>query len=155
MTIPVDIHRIRLQTVPRIVILDVARRIGASFRPLRIVLFGSYAYGDPTPDSDVDMLVIMDTDLSETDQAVEIILVIEPRFGLDLLVRTPRSLDRRLALGDPFLREVVERGEVIYEPDSPTLRRAHSAMECPKLAGPSSRAWTDAARSRQSPIDQT
>lgn len=116
MAVAADTHHIQLRLVSRGTILDVARRIGTSFRPLRIVLFGSYAYGEPTPESDVDMLVIMDTALSEIDQAVEIAQTVEHHFGLDLLVRTPESLDRRLALGDPFLREVVERGEVIYEP---------------------------------------
>jgi hypothetical protein len=51
----------------------------------------------------------------ETDQAVGICQAIEYHFGLDLIVRTPAVLARRLALGDPFLREVVRQGEVLYE----------------------------------------
>lgn len=112
----VEARPIKLQLVPRDAILDVARRIAASFRPHRIILFGSYAYGEPSPDSDVDMLVIMDTELGEIDQAVEIAQTVEHHFGLDLLVRTPATLEHRLALGDSFLRDVVVHGEVIYEP---------------------------------------
>jgi len=111
-----DVQEIRLRLVPREAILDVARRIATAFRPRRIILFGSYAYGEPTPDSDVDMLVIMDTALGETDQAVAIAQTVVHHFGLDLLVRTPTNLEQRLALGDPFLREAVDRGEVLYEP---------------------------------------
>jgi uncharacterized protein len=96
------------------------RQIVARFDPERVILFGSYAHGRPRPGSDVDLLVIMDTPLREVEQAAAICQGIEYRFGLDLLVRTPATLARRLALGDQFLREVIERGEVLYE-------RAHGA----------------------------
>jgi predicted nucleotidyltransferase len=101
--------------VPSAAIADVVRQIARRFRPDRIVLFGSYAYGDPRPESDVDLLVVMDTVLRETEQAVDILQHVDHRFGLDLVVRTPESLARRLAMGDPFLAEVCERGRVMYE----------------------------------------
>jgi predicted nucleotidyltransferase len=85
------------------------------FQPQRIILFGSYAYGIPNEDSDLDLLVILDTPLNETEQAVRICQAIHYDFGLDLIVRTPRTLTKRLALGDPFLREITEKGRVLYE----------------------------------------
>jgi predicted nucleotidyltransferase len=93
----------------------VVHEIVARFRPHKIILFGSYAYGTPTKDSDLDLLVILDTPLNETEQAVRICQAIHYDFGLDLIVRTPQTLNKRLAMGDPFLREITERGRVLYE----------------------------------------
>jgi predicted nucleotidyltransferase len=93
----------------------VVRQIVDRFQPDRIIVFGSYAYGVPQPDSDVDLLVVMETPLRDLQQATLICQSIDYDFGLDLIVRTPAGLKGRLALGDPFLREVVERGRVLYE----------------------------------------
>ena len=103
------------QQIPQEVIEDVVCQIAEQFRPQRIVLFGSYAYGHPRPNSDVDLLVVLDTSLREAEQAVRICQAIDYHFGLDLIVRTPATLERRLTLGDPFLREVIDRGRVMYE----------------------------------------
>jgi predicted nucleotidyltransferase len=101
--------------ISRRVIEDVVRQIVDAFQPQRVILFGSYGRGQPGPESDVDVLVVMDTALRETEQAVRICQAIEYHFGLDLIVRTPETIARRLALGDPFLREIVTSGEVLYE----------------------------------------
>jgi predicted nucleotidyltransferase len=93
----------------------VAEQIAARFQPDRIILFGSHAYGQPHPGSDVDMLVVMETPLKEAEQAARICQRIDYHFGLDLIVRTPATLNRRLALGDLFLREIVDQGIVLYE----------------------------------------
>ncbi|MCL4505874.1 MAG: nucleotidyltransferase domain-containing protein [Chloroflexi bacterium] len=93
----------------------VVHQIVARFHPSRIILFGSYAYGAPSADSDLDLLVVLDTPLKETEQAVKICQAIHYDFGLDLIVRTPGTLTRRLELGDPFLREIIEKGKVLYE----------------------------------------
>ncbi len=71
--------------------------------------------GKPRPESDVDLLVIMDTALKAKEQAVSICQAIEYHFGLDLLVYSPARLAERLALGDPFLREIIQKGKVMYE----------------------------------------
>src|SRR5262245_56036861 len=85
--------------VPMAVIRRFARQVAARFRPEKIVLFGSHAYGRPHADSDVDLLVVMDA-RNELDQAVRIRLVVDYNFPLDLVVRTPRNLAWRLAEGD-------------------------------------------------------
>src|ERR1700674_1995761 len=73
-----------------------ARQIVERFQPDKIILFGSYAYGTPTPDSDVDLLVVMPT-RNQIEQAVRIDEAISERgFPLDLLVRTPKVLAQRL-----------------------------------------------------------
>jgi uncharacterized protein len=94
----------------------VAQHIADRFQPGKIILFGSYAYGHPKPESDVDLLVIMDTPLRSRQQRLEISRALSPRpFPLDVIVRTPRELAERIALGDLFLREITTRGKVLYE----------------------------------------
>ena len=90
--------------------------IARGFHPHKIVLFGSYAYGNPTPDSDVDLLVIMDrTRLRGERMSVRILHSIPRDFPLDLLVRTPTDVARRLRWRDPFICEVLEKGKTLYE----------------------------------------
>jgi predicted nucleotidyltransferase len=103
--------------VPLSAIRRFAKEIAERFRPDKIILFGSYAGGTPTPDSDVDLLVIMPT-RNQIEQAVRIDEAIERRgFPLDLLVRTPKCLETRLKWGDWFLQDIVTRGKVLYEKD--------------------------------------
>jgi predicted nucleotidyltransferase len=91
---------------------DIARE----FHPQQIILFGSYAYGGPTEDSDADLLVVMDIPEDQTrSQAVAIRQRIPRRFRMDLLVRTPSELAFRAAHNDWFVREILERGKVLYE----------------------------------------
>ena len=85
------------------------------FSPLQVILFGSHAYGTPTEDSDVDLLVVMDIPESETsNQAAEIWQRIPRRFSMDLLVRSPKEIAYRISHNDWFLREITERGKVLY-----------------------------------------
>jgi len=91
-----------------------ARQIVDCFHPDRIVLFGSHAYGRPTEESDVDILVVMPTK-NPVGQACRIRLAVEHPFPLDLLARTREELEARLELGDSFWREVLSRGKVLYE----------------------------------------
>ena len=91
---------------------DVARK----FRPEKIILFGSYAHGTATDDSDVDLLVIMPRTRERGERmSVRIRHAVPRDFPLDLLVRTPAEISKRLRWGDFFLREIMERGEVLYE----------------------------------------
>jgi predicted nucleotidyltransferase len=102
--------------IPEKAIQDVIWQIAEKFHPQRIILFGSYARGKPRPESDVDLLVVMETPLKETSQALLIDKSLErDLFGLDLIVRTPSNLRERISLGDSFLREIVTLGKVLYE----------------------------------------
>lgn len=100
--------------VPLAVICRFARQIGERFQPDKIILFGSYAYGTPHAESDVDLLVIMPA-YDAVNQAIRIDVAFEPPFSLDLIVRTPQQIERALRDGDWFLREVMEKGKVVYE----------------------------------------
>jgi len=102
--------------IPMRAIRAVAERIAVKFQPEKIILFGSYAYGRPRAESDVDLLVIMDTTLRSRQQRLEISRALSPRpFPLDIIVRTPRQVEERLTLGDSFLQEITTRGKVLYE----------------------------------------
>ncbi|MGQ9503210.1 MAG: nucleotidyltransferase domain-containing protein, partial [Anaerolineae bacterium] len=79
-------------------------------------LFGSYASGTPTPDSDVDLLVIMETEASGKERSWAVSRLLIPRpFPVDILVRTPQEIERALAEGDFFIREIIAQGRVLYE----------------------------------------
>ena len=99
-------------------IREYASRIVEEFSPERIVLFGSYAEGTATEDSDVDLLVVMGHDGRNVDQSLEIDRRLDRTFPLDLLVRKPAEVKRRLALRDVFLSAIFAEGEVLYERDS-------------------------------------
>jgi len=104
-----------MSKISRPLIRKFARQVAQQFNPQKIILFGSYAYGKPTEDSDVDMLVIMPFKGRGARKATEILLATDPRFPIDLLVRTPEQIRTRIKLGDFFIREITQKGEVLYE----------------------------------------
>jgi predicted nucleotidyltransferase len=112
LTVPTIPHRTR---IPQIAIQSVVDQIVLNFHPQKIILFGSYAYGTPRPESDVDLMVIMDTQRTSAEQAAQICRKIQYRFGLDLIVCTPTYLAQRIELGDSFFKEITRDGIIFYE----------------------------------------
>ena len=98
---------------PQAAIRRLAREIAERFQPEKSILFGSYAYGCPNADSDVDLLVVMPA-RNEIDQAARIYNSFDAPFSVDVIVWTPRNLERRLRWGDDFLREIVSQGKVFH-----------------------------------------
>ena len=123
--------------VPMSIIRQYVRQVAARFKPERIILFGSHAYGTPHVDSDVDILVVMPA-RNQIDQAVRIDRLVDAPFPLDLIVRTPKNLKWRLAEGDSFLQEILAQGKVLYEKDDSRL-------------GPKSRRRLSTRRSNRGP----
>lgn len=104
-----------LQVTDRI-LAEIVRRIVAAFAPEKIILFGSYADGKPTPDSDVDLLIIQKTNLRRAERTVAISELILPRpFPMDIWVKTPTEIQDALRKNDPFIQEILSRGRVLYE----------------------------------------
>jgi predicted nucleotidyltransferase len=99
--------------IPMRVIRRYARAIAEEFRPDRIILFGSYAYGTPNEDSDVDLLVVMPT-RDQHAQAVRIRWLLAAPFPLDLLVRTPAQMKWRLEERESFTTTIMSQGTVLY-----------------------------------------
>jgi predicted nucleotidyltransferase len=92
-----------------------ARQIAEQFSPEQVILFGSYAYGTPTPHSDVDLLIIMPVKGEPVDKAIEIRLAIDVTFPVDLLVRTPAQIKTRLKMNDYFMQDIIEKGRKLYD----------------------------------------
>lgn len=92
-----------------------SNEIARQFNPMKVILFGSYAYGKPDEYSDVDLLVIMPFKGRGMNKAAEILEKTNPVFPVEILVRTPEDMDTRLKWNDFFLREIVEKGEILYE----------------------------------------
>ena len=105
--------------VTEALLTDITRRIVEKFQPYKVVLFGSYAYGTPDLDSDVDLLVVMDSDESIVQRIRRVMEVAKMRFlPMDIIVRTPAEVAERLAMGDFFLAEILEKGKVLYRRES-------------------------------------
>lgn len=102
--------------IPMRVIRRYARAIAQAFQPDQIILFGSYAYGKPNEDSDVDLLVVMPT-RDQHGQAVRIRWRLAAPFPVDLIVRTPKEMAWRLAEGESFTTTIMSKGKVLYEKD--------------------------------------
>jgi predicted nucleotidyltransferase len=99
----------------RAYIRNLCRRIADEFKPEKIILFGSHAYGKPTPQSDVDLLVVMPYEGGCFQQASKISRYLDLLIPMDLLVHTPEYIQYRLKIGDRFIREILEKGKVMYE----------------------------------------
>ncbi len=91
------------------------QQIANAFLPERIILFGSQAYGVPTEDSDIDVLVVMPYEGSHSAQAIKILNRLNVLAPIDLLVRSPEEVHERIEIGDSFMREIVGQGKVMYE----------------------------------------
>src|SRR5437868_7507534 len=96
-------------------ILSLSAMIAREFKPNIIILFGSYAYGRPDEDSDVDILVVLPFEGKPVRKALEIIGKVNPKIPVDLIVRTPEQVKERLAGNDWFMREIFEKGRKLYE----------------------------------------
>jgi len=92
------------------------QKIVRELDPQKVVLFGSYAYGNPNSHSDVDLLVIMESDQPHKERSWAVSRLLLPRpFPVDILVKTPEEVDEALESGDFFLEEILSRGVVLYE----------------------------------------
>lgn len=107
---------IGFQPVTDELLKEVTERIVDALTPEQVILFGSYAHGKPTPDSDVDLLIVMETEErpSKRRRAVSRLFRERP-FPMDIVVRTPAEMKQSMERVDPFIHDVLERGKVLYE----------------------------------------
>ena len=98
-------------------IQNILDRLIADYAPEKVILFGSYASGNPRPDSDIDLLIIKDTTERFIDRWITIRRILsdpERTIGLETIVLTPVEISKRLAIGDQFISDILETGEVLY-----------------------------------------
>jgi len=97
---------------------EVTQRIVEACQPERVILFGSHAYGKPKWDSDLDLLVITRRNARQSvfERARRVYaLFLDRAFPMDILVRSPQEVAYRLKIGDPFFKEIMARGRILYE----------------------------------------
>ncbi len=88
-----------------------------NYKPEKVILFGSYAYGKPSETSDIDLLIIKETDKPFFQRLTDLRKIVsEARRGyaFEPVVLTPEELKERLKRGDQFFQEIVEKGTVLY-----------------------------------------
>jgi predicted nucleotidyltransferase len=86
-----------------------------TFRPARVILFGSYSNGTQTDNSDVDLLVELPNAKGGLRDVSQIVRKLKPAFPVDLIVHTPQQVRTRIGQGDFFLRNIVAKGKIVYE----------------------------------------
>jgi uncharacterized protein len=104
-------------------IQEFSQKIAEKFQPDRIILFGSYAYGQPTEDSDVDLLVILPFEDLPVYKAIAIRRQVRSPFPLDLIARTAEQIQQRLDMGDFFIQDIMQKGYILYEANHPRVGR--------------------------------
>ena len=98
-------------------VTGLVEKIKIAYKPEKIILFGSYAYGTPGPDSDVDFLIVKDTSERPIDRRVIVRkMVSDPgrRIPFEFIVLTPEEVHDRLNIGDQFIQEIIKNGKVLY-----------------------------------------
>ncbi len=99
----------------------IVRRVVDSYQPEKIILFGSYAYGEPDEDSDLDLLIIKKTSERFIDRLMTVRKIVsDPKRSVPFepVVLTPDELKQRLAIGDQFIEEIVNKGKMLYGAES-------------------------------------
>jgi len=99
------------------IISKVTEKLREYYDPKEIILFGSYARGNPEKGSDLDLLIIKDTDEKFRQRSLNVrrILVEENGLiGLDILVYTPDEIAKRIEIGDSFLSKILKEGVILY-----------------------------------------
>jgi len=95
----------------------IVRTLVAEYAPEKIILFGSHASGEPDEDSDIDLLIIKDTPARLLDRWTTVHRILtgcHRSIPLEPIVLTPQEVERRLAIGDQFIEEILEKGVVLY-----------------------------------------
>lgn len=97
---------------------EIVEKLSDEYEPLKIILFGSYAYGNPNDDSDIDLLILKNTDERRVDRFVLVKRIIynpDHKIPVSPLVYTPEELEKRLIMGDDFIKEIIKKGVTLYE----------------------------------------
>jgi predicted nucleotidyltransferase len=99
------------------IINRIVEKIKSEYQPEKIILFGSYAWGKPTKHSDIDLFIIKNTTARRIDRAVEVREILDEEnamFPLDVLVYTPDEIKRRLEIEDDFVKDIIDKGKILY-----------------------------------------
>jgi len=96
-------------------IKKIVKQIVKKYKPEKIILFGSFAYGKPKPSSDVDFLIIKNTKKKKVERIKDVLMQIKSNLPVEPLIYNPKEVQNRLSLGDFFFQDIVNKGKVVYE----------------------------------------
>ncbi len=96
-------------------IQKITRQIIKKYKPEKIILFGSFAYGKPKSSSDVDLLIIKRSEKRKVERIKEILMGVKSNLPIEPLVYTPEEIKERLNLGDFFFQTILKKGKLLYE----------------------------------------
>jgi len=111
-----DLHRVEEESKAQ-ELNKIVKQVTDAYRPEKIILFGSYAYGEPHADSDLDLLIIKKTSERFINRWISVRQIVanpDRSIPIDPIVLTPEELKERLAIGDQFIEEIVTKGDVLY-----------------------------------------
>lgn len=118
MKIRISIGEHRMNEEVRKTLSEIVEKLKKEYKPQKIILFGSYAYGNPKEDSDLDLLILKNTKRRRVDRFVRVKRIIynpNRKIPISPLVLTPKELANRLRIGDDFIKEITKKGVVLYE----------------------------------------
>jgi uncharacterized protein len=97
-------------------ILEIINKIAIGYNPEKIIVFGSYASGNPDENSDLDLFVIKETDLPRPQRSVQVRkMLYGAMIPIDLIVYTPKEIDESKDNKFSFVYEVLNSGKTLYE----------------------------------------
>lgn len=114
-------NKVKYKELPNIEITEellneITQRVVEYFQPMKVIFFGSHIWGNPGRNSDIDLLVIMQSKSRPALRASLIRRMCRPKFvPMDVLVRTPQEIKKRLEMKDHFIKRILEKGKVFYE----------------------------------------
>ncbi len=96
-------------------IKNITKQIVKKYKPEKIILYGSFAYGKPHKDSDVDLFVVKKTKKPRTKRHLELDrMLLDRKIALDILIYTPQEIKKQLFLDDFFIKDIIKQGKTLY-----------------------------------------
>jgi predicted nucleotidyltransferase len=97
-------------------ILEIVKKISSGYKPEKVILFGSYAAGNPNHNSDLDIFIIKDTDIPRPQRTVQVRkMLFGSKVPIDLIVYTPEEVEKQKGNKYSFVYEVLKTGITLYE----------------------------------------
>lgn len=100
------------------ILKEIVEKLKVEYRPIKIILYGSYAHGNPKDDSDIDLFILKDTNERRVERFVQVKRVIynpNRKIPISPLIYSPEELNERLRIEDDFIKEILNTGIILYE----------------------------------------
>lgn len=109
-------YKSKLMKEMKTIINNIVETIVRNVHPEKVILFGSYAWGSPTPNSDIDLLIVVKSSMRRDKRSLEIYRLFTDRtFPLDIIVYTPEEVELCQTMHGSFVKSIMEEGKVLYD----------------------------------------